>query len=67
MNDNLTQRAERVAAECAAELRLKIQHLTPAELAEMGWPDMTVEEIIEAEHYCWLEEEKASNHLPTAC
>jgi hypothetical protein len=66
MNDNLT-RAEQVAAECAAELRRKIQHLTPAELAEMGWPDMTVEEIIEAEYYCRLEEAKASNRLPTAC
>jgi hypothetical protein len=57
-NDNMT-RAERLAAECAAEVRRKIQHLTPAELAGMGWPDMTVEEVIEAEHYCWLEEEKA--------
>jgi hypothetical protein len=53
MNDNMT-RAERVAAECAAEMRRQLQYHTPA---EMGFPDMTVEELVESEYRCWLAEE----------
>ena len=53
MNDNRT-RVERVADECAAQMRRKLEHLTPA---QMGWPDMTAQELVAAEYQCWLQEE----------
>jgi hypothetical protein len=53
MTDNQT-RAAAVAAEMADEMRRKLEYATPAEL---GWPNLTAEELIASEYQCWLIEE----------
>jgi hypothetical protein len=51
MIDNMT-RAEQAAREQANKMRRKIESgLTPA---QMGWPNMTAEALIESEYQCWL-------------
>ena len=50
---------EQVADEMADEMRRKLEAgLTPA---DMGWPDLTPEELVESERRSWLEEEAPLN------
>jgi hypothetical protein len=47
-------RAKRTADEMAEQMRCQLQHSTPEEL---GWPDLTPEELVAAEWRCWFDEE----------
>ena len=60
MNDNLT-RAEQVAIEQSNEMRRKLEDSTPAQL---GWPDLTAEELIAAEYQCSLDAGKVFHQQP---
>ena len=60
MNDNLT-RAEQVAIEQSNEMRRKLEHSTPAQL---GWPDLTAEELIATEYQCSIEAGKVFHQQP---
>jgi hypothetical protein len=51
--DRFVQKAMQVADEQAAELARQLEIATPTEL---GWPDMTAEELIESERRCWFED-----------
>jgi hypothetical protein len=59
MNEYET-RAQKLADEMAAEMARKLQHSTPA---DMGWPDVTPEQLIEGERRCWLEDELRTYRL----
>lgn len=48
------RRAAAVANEAANEMARQLEHATPAEL---GWPDMTAEGLIESERKAWYAEE----------
>jgi hypothetical protein len=49
------EEAARHADEAAAAMARKLEHTTPA---EMGYGNMTPEELIASERQAWLEEEK---------
>jgi hypothetical protein len=59
MNDNKTQ-AEQVADEMSRQMLRQLEHNTPAEL---GFPDMTADELVASEWRCWFEEEQRLNRL----
>jgi hypothetical protein len=52
--DDVLYRAALVAAEQAIEMARKLEDSTPA---EMGWPELSPEELIASEFRCWLMEE----------
>jgi hypothetical protein len=49
--------AKAVADEAAAEMQRYIGDATPEEIAEMGWPGMTADELVASEWQCWFQEE----------
>jgi hypothetical protein len=59
-----TRRAVRVADEQASEMRRKLAELTPV---DMGFPDITAEELIESEWCCWFDEEMREQLRTGAC
>ena len=52
---SIPEAATRIANEMAAEMRRKLEDATPEEL---GWPDMTPDELVAAEWRCWVEAEE---------
>ena len=44
------------ADEAARRMCEKLEHSTPA---EMGWPDLTAEELVESERRAWLDEDSS--------
>ena len=57
MTINLNEvRARKIADEQAAEMRRKLETLTPA---QMGWPNIRPDELVESEWRCWFDAEIA--------
>jgi hypothetical protein len=52
--DPVLRQAQSVANDMAAEMAPQTGR---RDTAEMGWPDMTAEALIESEWLCWFEEE----------
>jgi hypothetical protein len=54
------RRAKAIADEAAADMRRQLEGLTPADIADMGWPDLTADELVASEWQCWFDEEMAA-------
>jgi hypothetical protein len=51
------EKAKAVADEAAAEMQRYLGDATTEDIAEMGWPGMTADELVASEWQCWFEEE----------
>jgi hypothetical protein len=49
----MTEMTQLLANEMADQMRRNLEVLTPA---QMGWPHLTPEQLIESERQCWLDE-----------